>query len=121
MAESDFVIAVEKSVKVTEPQAMELWQLAITRGDANSPARIDMLLRALDEDGAWSDSIEVKRVEIVDTPQAPAATMLRQMILDAVVADSAAAQAYGIAGLPVRIAGRAVLAAVAGIAPAEAA
>ncbi|MBI3909680.1 MAG: hypothetical protein HY320_01945 [Armatimonadetes bacterium] len=124
---SDFVIPVQRVVEQEEPMAVEVWQISILRGDADTPSRLALLFRPLDAEGRWRNDVEPIRAEFADQPesadpiQQTLATRLRGLILDAVVADSPDARQFEsltgqpLVGRPVRMAGRDVVRALAGI------
>lgn len=118
-----YVTTVKRYVEVEEQAAVELRELVITRGDNISPSKLTISFGVLNDDNIY-DSPFPEPLVIVDNkiprelsekeipnPLDFLATTLRGLILDAVVpSDNPIAIALGMAGLPIRDAGKLILA-----------
>lgn len=121
MSFEQFKLPAVRTVSTVEEVAFELRTLNLERGTPSQPARIVILLQAVDEAGEWDESIEPIRVNLLDTDEAPRATLFRGLVLDAILPDTpqirGLEQQVGakLVGEPVRVAGRALLLAFGGL------
>lgn len=117
-----YLATVERYVKVTAEVPVDLRELSIIRGDNISPSVITINFAVIGDNGIYetpypeplviTDS-KVPRELAEGEPPNPMeflATTLRTLILDAVMQkDDPIAQALGMAGLPIREAGKMLL------------
>ena len=112
---NELILPVEKTSTITEPLGVTLKRLVIEPAATNTAGTVELQLAPLDSSGAWLNGVVpvvLRREDALfetDPQKRFAASMIHELILTAIVADTPTHRALGVVGLTVKEAAKLIV------------